>query len=106
MIMTEIEQKIEDKTEQLKKMAGLIMSDNECYLFVLECFNEAVKQVKSTLAPVSNCAELKPPHFKQKKMTEKADRAKCLVDKGYSIRETMRIMGYKSPKSIQDLLKK
>ncbi len=55
---------------------------------------------------VSNIVDLKPPHFKQKRMTEKAEKAKQLQSIGYSIREIMRIMNYKSPKSIQDLLKR
>ena len=54
---------------------------------------------------VSNCTGLEPPSFKQKNMALKKERAKYLKSEGYSIRETMRIMGYKSPKSIQDLLK-
>lgn len=59
-----------------------------------------------SLYDVSNSACLKPPHFKQKRMTEKAEKAKNLRSIGYSIREIMRIMNYKSPKSVQDLLKR
>lgn len=54
---------------------------------------------------VSNCADLKPTHLLQKKMSIKRERAKYLKELGYSIRDIMKIMGYKSPKSIQDLLK-
>ena len=73
-----------------------------------EYYNEFNKRllVALNLPIVSNFSELKTPHFKRKKMTEKAEEAKHLTSLGYSIRETMRIMNYKSPKSIQDLLKR
>ena len=73
-----------------------------------EYYNEFNKRllVALNLPIVNNCADLKPPHFKQKKMTEKAEKAKHLQAIGYSIREIMRIMNYKSPRSVQVLLKR
>lgn len=50
------------------------------------------------------CGEIDAPHLKQKILKEKIKTAKSLKGSGYSIREIMRIMNYKSPKSIQDLL--
>lgn len=50
------------------------------------------------------CGEINPPHLKQKILKEKIKTAKSLKDSGYSIREIMRIMNYKSPRSVQDLL--
>lgn len=50
------------------------------------------------------CGEINPPHLKQKIIKEKVKAAKSLKNSGYSIREIMRIMNYKSPRSIQDLL--
>lgn len=78
------------------------------YPNIQEFYNEFDKNLKLALniPVVSNCADLKPPHFKQKKMTEKAEKAKHLQTIGYSIREIMRIMNYKSPRSVQVLLKK
>lgn len=40
----------------------------------------------------------------QKDMDFKRDNAKKLRNQGYSIREIAKIMGYKSPRSVQDLL--
>ena len=75
---------------------------------IQEFYNEFNEKLKLALniPIVSNWAELKPPHFKQKKMTEKAEKAKHLRTIGYSIREIMRIMNYKSPRSVQVLLDK
>ena len=41
----------------------------------------------------------------RKDMELKRNLAKSLKDQGYSIREICVLMGYKSPRSIQDLLK-
>jgi len=40
----------------------------------------------------------------QKDMELKRNHAKSLRDSGYSIREICVLMGYKSPRSVQDLL--
>jgi hypothetical protein len=55
---------------------------------------------------VSFFLKIPPPNLKQKNIKEKSNMAKELRNKGYSIREIMTIMGYKSPRSIQLLLKK
>lgn len=47
---------------------------------------------------------IKRPHGMQKDMELKRNHAKSLRDSGYSIREICVLMGYKSPRSIQDLL--
>ena len=47
---------------------------------------------------------LNVPTFKQKAMKEKKQIALNLKEQGYSIREIMKIIGYKSPRSIQILL--
>jgi len=52
------------------------------------------------------CGEIEAPHFKQKIMNEKAATAKRMREQGYSIREIMKAIGYKSPRSIQQLLNK
>jgi hypothetical protein len=49
---------------------------------------------------------ISPPSLKQKNMKEKSIMAKKLKSDGYSFREIMKLMGYKSPRSIQLLLKK
>lgn len=49
---------------------------------------------------------LEKPKFKQKKMKQKEELAKRLRKHGYSIREIMRLMNYKSPRCIQMLLEK
>lgn len=48
--------------------------------------------------------KIEAPSLKQKMMEEKRKIAKSLQDQKYSIREIMRLMGYKSPRSIQQLL--
>jgi len=48
---------------------------------------------------------IKRPHGMQKDMELKRDHANRLRDQGYSIREIATIMGYKSPRSVQDLLR-
>jgi transposase len=48
---------------------------------------------------------LNAPTFKQKALQEKRKTAISLKKQGYSIREIMKIMGYKSPRSIQTLIK-
>jgi hypothetical protein len=47
---------------------------------------------------------IKRPHGMQKDMELKRNHAKSLRDSGYSIREICVLMGYKSPRSVQDLL--
>lgn len=47
---------------------------------------------------------LEVPTFKQKALQEKRTTAKALKEQGYSIREIMKIMKYKSPRSVQTLL--
>jgi len=44
------------------------------------------------------------PGLKQKVMDGKKIFAKALRDKGYSIREIMKYMNYKSPRSVQKLI--
>ncbi len=52
------------------------------------------------------CGEIEAPHFKQKIMEEKRATAKRMRAQGYSIREVMKTIGYKSPRSVQMLLEK
>ena len=60
-----------------------------------------------TKCPMCNgCGEIKQPHFQQKIMKEKSLMAQRMREQGYSIREIMKTMGYKSPKSVMDLLKR
>jgi hypothetical protein len=47
-----------------------------------------------------------PPSLKQKDMKGKAEIARFLKSQKYSIREIMKILGYKSPRSVQVLLEK
>ena len=46
------------------------------------------------------------PEFKQKLLPQKVSTAKRMRAKGYSIREIMRAMKYKSPRSVTNLLEK
>ena len=48
--------------------------------------------------------EIIEPNGKKKNMELKKKAAKLLRIENYSIREIMKIMNYKSPKSVQDLL--
>lgn len=48
--------------------------------------------------------KLEVPTFKQKALAEKRQTALKLKEQGYSIREIMKIMKYKSPRSVQTLL--
>jgi len=57
------------------------------------------------ISPFQDLKAIAPPKLRQKYMDLRRERAKMLREKGYSIREIMWIMGYKSPKSIQDLIK-
>ena len=50
--------------------------------------------------------KIKAPHNKQKLMDEKEKLAIGLRRMGFSIREIMTIMGYKSPRSVSMLLEK
>lgn len=49
--------------------------------------------------------EIELPKYHSMLMNEKRATAKDLREKGYSFREIMNIMGYKSPRSIQLLLR-
>lgn len=51
------------------------------------------------------CGTLPAPHFKQKKMKEKREIAQQMRLNDYSIREIMKAMNYKSPRSVVKLLK-
>jgi hypothetical protein len=60
-----------------------------------------------TICPLCNgSGEIKLPSHRQKLMAEKKNAAKALRSKGYSIREIMTIMKYKSPRSVVTLLNK
>lgn len=50
--------------------------------------------------------KVNPPHLKQKILSEKALAAKKLQSQGYSIREIMKALKYKSPRSVVMLLNK
>jgi len=50
------------------------------------------------------CGEIDAPLFRQKLMKEKEITAKRMRKQGYSMREIMEAMGYKSPRSIFQLL--
>ena len=50
------------------------------------------------------CGQIDGPHLKQKKMNVKTATAKKMKKQGYSIREIMRAMNYKSPRSVDKLL--
>ena len=50
--------------------------------------------------------EIEEPSNNQKNMVLKIKTAKCLKELGYSIREIMKMMDYKSPRSITKLLEK
>lgn len=50
------------------------------------------------------CGEINAPLFRQKLMKEKEATAKRMRSEGYSIREIMKAMGYKSTRSIDKLL--
>lgn len=47
---------------------------------------------------------LQQPHLKGKVMESKQLAAKTLQQQGYSIREIMKALNYKSPRSVQNLL--
>jgi SOS-response transcriptional repressor LexA len=51
------------------------------------------------------CGEIDKPHFKQKKMDFKTATAKRMKKQGFSIREIMVAMNYKSPRSVDKLIK-
>jgi hypothetical protein len=50
--------------------------------------------------------EIEAPEFKNKLLEEKRLAANTLREQGYSIREIMRIMKYKSPRSVHILIQK
>ncbi len=50
--------------------------------------------------------EIEAPEFKNKMLEEKRLAALTLREQGYSIREIMRIMKYKSPRSVHILIHK
>lgn len=52
------------------------------------------------------CGTIKNPHLQQKNMKEKELTAKLMRRQGYSIREIMRAMKYKSPRCVAQLLNK
>ncbi len=52
------------------------------------------------------CGEIEAPSLSQKIMVEKKSTAIALRSQGYSIREIMKLMKYKSPRSVTDLLNK
>lgn len=52
------------------------------------------------------CGEIEAPSLSQKIMNEKITTAIALRSQGYSVREIMRLMNYKSPRSVTDLLNK
>ena len=52
------------------------------------------------------CGEINAPLFRQKLMKEKEATAKRMRKEGYSIREIMKTMKYKSPRSVDKLLNK
>jgi hypothetical protein len=52
------------------------------------------------------CGEIHAPEFKHKLMIEKRQTALRMREEGYSFREIMRAMGYKSMRSVQNLLGK
>lgn len=51
-------------------------------------------------------SEIEAPHLQQKMMRQKQDFVKILRKEGYSIREIMKVLGYKSPRSVAVLLEK
>lgn len=64
-----------------------------------------IKPIDVWCCPVCHgTGNIKRPHGMRKDMKLKRDHAKILRDQGYSIREIATIMGYKSPRSVQDLL--
>jgi len=79
---------------------GHVIWSNEFY----KVAQELVKLF--TIPDVSFFLKIPPPNLKQKNISEKSEIAKQLKNKGYSIREIMKILGYKSPRSIQVLLAK
>jgi len=52
----------------------------------------------------SGSGVITPPRNAQKMMDKKRIAAQLLKDEGYSIREIMRLLHYKSPRSVQVLL--
>lgn len=50
------------------------------------------------------CGKVNAPLFRQKLMKEKKATAKRMRVQGYSIREIMKAMNYKSPNSVSKLL--
>jgi hypothetical protein len=54
----------------------------------------------------SGSGEITPPKESGKNMQAKVDLAVMLTGMGYSRREVMALMGYKSPRMIQYLLKR
>lgn len=52
------------------------------------------------------CGKINSPHFQQKIMKEKELTAKRMRKRGYSIREIMRAMKYKSPRCVAQLLQR
>lgn len=71
-------------------------------------FSDLAQELVNSFAipDVSFFLKSPPPNLKQKNIQEKSIMAKKLRSKGYSIREIMRTIGYKSPGSIQKLLAK
>lgn len=63
-----------------------------------------IKTIKCFMC--DGCGRIKLPDFKQKFMAEKIKTAKKMRGRGYSIREIMRAMNYKSPRSVTNLLDK
>lgn len=60
--------------------------------------------MKKTCPICHGTGSIENPHGKGKNMEFKIHVAKTLKEQGFSIREIMKVMGYKSPRSVQDLL--
>jgi len=105
MTRKEIESKAK---ETIQRLYGDYQDNNYTYIKtqVIELMTELGESLVKNLdiGCVSKCADMKPPHLKQKQMQIKKERAKYLKTLGYSVREIMEIMSYKSPRSIQILL--
>lgn len=52
------------------------------------------------------CGEIESPHLKNKALRQKKDVANILHKEGYSMREIMRLMNFKSPHSVDRLIEK
>lgn len=79
------------------------------YLIYLTVASDIPNKIKaSTQKKIQDVLDsninLLPPSLNQKQMPRKRGTALHLRNQGYSLREIMKLMGYKSPKSVQDLL--